>query len=131
MQCCLLIIQPQIHPITASTATASKSETEINESNRVGNSETSKDDDNDDEDDYYDYYNNLVGNGGDYSENEEDEDQVRKDKRSGIVEVSNCCQDQFSERRSSRVTELCIAEQSWKVSWTGNSTAVFTFMDLV
>ena len=30
-----------------------------------------------------------------------------------------------------RVTELCIAEQSWKVSWTGNSTSVFTFMDLV
>ena len=26
--------------------------------------------------------------------------------------VVNCCEDQFSERRSSRVTELCIAEQS-------------------
>ena len=35
------------------------------------------------------------------------------------------------ERRSKRATKLCIAEQSWNDSWTSNSTAVFTFMDLV
>ena len=54
-------------------------------------------------------------------------------RRAEIVVVFNCCEDQFSERRSSRVTELCIALQSRaeKFPGLGNSTAVFTFMDLV
>ena len=33
-------------------------------------------------------------------------------KKAEIVVVFNCREDQFSERRSTRVTELCIAEQS-------------------
>ena len=32
--------------------------------------------------------------------------------RAGIVLVFNCFEDKFSDRRSSRVTELCTAEQS-------------------
>ena len=69
-----LIIQPQVQPITANKS-------EINDSNRVGQTETSTDDDDgDDDDDYYDYYNNLVSKGGDYKEDEEGKDEVRDEK---------------------------------------------------
>ena len=59
----VVIIQPQVQPIRANKS-------EINDSNRVGQTETSTDDD-----DYYDYYNNLVSKGGDY-----EEDEVRDEK---------------------------------------------------